>query len=658
MKPKVDILECTLRDGSYLIDYQFTAEDTALIGASLDAAGFRFIEIGHGLGFRGSSPKHGVAAASDEEYLAAAERVFRKAKFGMFCIPGIARLRDLDMAVKHHIGFIRVGINVDEAKKAEPFIKKAKDLGLLTFSNLMKSYALSPVEFSKQVRLVARYGADIISVVDSAGGMLPEQVKEYVKVIKNETDARAGFHGHNNLSLAVGNSLAAIEAGADFIDASIRGIGRSAGNTQTEILLIILEKKGYRTGIDLNRTLDIGEKIIGPMIQGEKGIDAESAMLGWTLFHSGFVGIIEKYAKRHNLDVKELLKKVSDVERVHVTEEIVERVARTINPKRQTRPFRGISFDIAEYRQECQPQDVEAMAERIIENMLVMAKKACKQTVFTIAKTRDPEKEFTTFPFIREGENVIIGNAEVVSEQDARKIIRKIDGCCDFILLDLPFYRALSKETTRFKSHCCPYDDAGAQIDSLLKMIIAIAPQMKFRVCVPGDNDLIRRFLAGLDSQQQKTTQDVSKADFLIGLTPYEGSIEESVIRKLKAGAVVIDAGPGSLTKKAVAMALKRGVRTYRLDMRAGLFGEIEGVLKSQVLMRQIMGVKRIKGVKVVAGGVMGRRGDIVMDSMTCPRRVIGVANGQGGLLKTAETKQFESPIKKIKQFMAEQAYQ
>jgi 4-hydroxy-2-oxovalerate aldolase len=652
-KPKIDILECTLRDGSYLIDYQFTAEDTALIGASLEAAGFRFIEIGHGLGFRGSSPQYGIAAASDEEYLSAAQQVFRKAKFGMFCIPGIAHLKDLDKAFKHRMGFVRVGTNVTEARAAEPFIKKAKDFGLLTFSNLMKSYALSPAEFAKQVQLVARYGADVICVVDSAGGMLPDQVKEYVRVIKKESAARAGFHGHNNLSLGIANSLAAVEAGADFIDASIRGIGRSAGNTQTEIILMVLEKLGYQTGVNINRTLDIGEKIIGPMIKGEKGIDADSAMLGWTLFHSGFMSIITKYAQKYQLDEKELLKKVSDVERVTVTDEIVERMAKTLKPKKATLSYRRLPIGTVEYRPSCKPQDIAARVTRISEDMLALAKKTCKQTVFTIAQTRNPQKPFTTFPFIREGETAIIGNAEVISKRDALKIIHKIDGRCDFIFLDMPIY-PLRQKIAKKQSCYCPYDDAGAQINSLWKMIAAISVKSPAHIYVIGENDLTRRFHFGANGLQYEIGTSLSRADFLVGLTPYEGSIGENEVRQLKSEATIIDAGPGSMSIKAVALALRRRMKIYRLDMRAGLFGEIEAVLQTQRLLSRVAGEKKMKGIRVVAGGVMGRRGDIVVDSVSSPRRIIGIADGQGGILSVESEQDFSAQLKKIKRALAE----
>src|ERR1700752_3724143 len=100
-----DILEVTLRDGSYLIDFQFTAEDTATIAAALEGIGFRWIEIGHGLGLNASQAGKGMAAATDEEYLDAASQAIEHAKWGMFFIPGIGREEDIRIAASYGMSF-------------------------------------------------------------------------------------------------------------------------------------------------------------------------------------------------------------------------------------------------------------------------------------------------------------------------------------------------------------------------------------------------------------------------------------------------------------------------------------------------------------------------------------------------------------------------
>src|SRR6476661_6453229 len=179
-----DILEVTLRDGSYLIDFQFTAEDTANIAAALEGIGFRWIEVGHGLGLNASQSGKGVAAASDEEYLGAASQALTRAKWGMFFIPGIGREEDLRLAASYGMSFVRIGTNVTETAQAEPYIALAKELGLIVSYNAMKSYAVSPEQFGKVVAEVYGWGADIACLVDSAGSMDPDSVAAYLRAAK------------------------------------------------------------------------------------------------------------------------------------------------------------------------------------------------------------------------------------------------------------------------------------------------------------------------------------------------------------------------------------------------------------------------------------------------------------------------------------------
>ena len=86
------------------------------------------------------------------------------------------------------------------------------------------------------------YGADTVYVVDSAGALLPNQVADRIKALKDNLRVEVGFHAHNNLSLALANTLVAIEQGATRIDGSIRCLGAGAGNTQTEVLAAVLDK--------------------------------------------------------------------------------------------------------------------------------------------------------------------------------------------------------------------------------------------------------------------------------------------------------------------------------------------------------------------------------------------------------------------------------
>lgn len=660
-KKRIEILDCTLRDGSYAIDYQFTAEDTAVIVAGLESAGVGLIEIGHGLGLGASKAGCGVAAATDEEYLRAARETARKAKFGMFCIPGIAQLKDLDLAAKYKMDFVRIGTNVNEVERGEPFVKKAKDLGMFVSYNLMKSYAVTPQEFGKYVKKAAAYGADVICVVDSAGGMLPSDVQEYVRIVKSETDAAAGFHGHDNLCLAAANSLEAVKAGATIVDTSLQGMGRSAGNAQTAIVGILLKKMGYAVSLDVYKALDLGEKFIRFMVGGQKGVDSISAILGAEQFHSSYLNMVERVAKKYSLDTRELVAGISKVNRIDVTEDLAEQVSKRIKPARNRFGSVRIQVDVNSILQKHKPEDLNAIVNDIANEMMNLSKKTARRTVFTLARTSNRQKRYTTFPFIRHNQNYIVGNAETVSREDALKVLKGIDGKMDFILIDEPLYKDLKNAAVPAKSVVLSYNDADAQIESLSKMLKRLNEKQKYIVYLTGRNYLADKLTFQLKYQGHTVrdpaaaaAKDLKGADFIIGLTPFQQSLDEKMLAKIASDTVVIDGGPGSISAKAMAYGLKKGLTIYRVDMRAGLFGEIEAVLETYYLKNSIMGNGRIKGVRVVSGGVIGRRGDVVVDSVNNPTRIIGVADGGGSLLRDQDAVPFSPKLKIVKQSIAQ----
>lgn len=326
---KVKILDTTLRDGSYTINFSFTSADTSLVCKNLEDVGIDHIEIGHGLGFNASNLGYGKATETDEEYMIAAENVLKKAKYGMFCIPGIARLEDLETAKKHNMGFVRIGTDVTRITESEKFIKKAKECGLFVAANYMKSYALEPEKFADKVKQSEKYGADMIYIVDSAGGMFPDDVKNYFNAVRKVSSIPVGFHGHDNLGLAISNSLTAAEIGAEFIDSSLQGLGRSSGNAATEILVAALKKRGIDTGIDFLKLLDIGWMYIQPLIvsRGKMPLDI---VAGFADFHSSYMHKIMKYSGKYNVDPALLIIEMSKINKVDVEEKTLENIAKKI----------------------------------------------------------------------------------------------------------------------------------------------------------------------------------------------------------------------------------------------------------------------------------------------------------------------------------------
>ncbi len=326
---KLTILETTLRDGSYAVNFSFTSSDTSIICKQLEEAGFEFIEIGHGVGLRASQKGYGIAAATDEEYMIAAKESLTKAKWGMFCIPGIAELEDIDLAAKHGMSFIRIGTNITDVEKSEPFIKRAKKYGMFVTANYMKSYVLPPEQFAEKVKLSEKYGVDIVYIVDSAGGMFPEDIRKYFEAIRKVSNIPLGFHGHDNLGLAIANSLEAINQGVDFIDTSLQGLGRSAGNASTEILISVLKKKGYGLELDFFKILDLGQNLVQPLL-ARKGIMPLDVVSGYADFHSSYMPHIQKYSAKYKINPLLLIIEICKIDKLNVDEMVLDNVARNI----------------------------------------------------------------------------------------------------------------------------------------------------------------------------------------------------------------------------------------------------------------------------------------------------------------------------------------
>lgn len=326
----VEILECTIRDGSYAVGFKWTSEDVFNIVSELSQAGFKRIEIGHGLGL-GASFKTTQQLCSDDAYTKIAVKAKRGSKIGAFFIPSIGTKDDIKSFFDIGGDFIRIGTNVSFSEEAFEYIEYAKTLGLEVGFNFMKSYAVTPYELCKRAVEIEKCGVDYIFLVDSAGGMLPKQVSHYVSVLKDILKVKVGFHGHNNLLMANANSLAAVESGAEIIDATLMGIGRGAGNAQTETLIVLLEESGHPLGIDPLKVSKISEKYISSKTSSLKGSNGKELVLGYALFHDSNLRLIEKYSEEFSIDYQKLIIEVGKVNKENPSEELICNVAKQLS---------------------------------------------------------------------------------------------------------------------------------------------------------------------------------------------------------------------------------------------------------------------------------------------------------------------------------------
>tara|TARA_B100001059_G_scaffold184405_1_gene185964 strand:+ start:1297 stop:2304 length:1008 start_codon:yes stop_codon:yes gene_type:complete len=323
----VKILDCTLRDGSYPMNFQFTTRDTGKICTGLESAGFSLIEVGHGLGLGASSAEYGISFEKDEDYISSAVNSVKKSSIGVFFIPGIGKVKNIKKAAANGLNFIRIGLEPNKIKEAAPYIDNALSLGLDVYLNIMKTYANSPLDIQKQLEKLVEFNLKAVYVVDSSGCMIPNQVKKYVKELK-KVKWNIGFHGHNNLNLANANCLSAIDAGAKYVDGSLGGIGRSAGNAQTEVLSWLFKKNKYSVDYDTFKLFNLINEFIIPLNVKIKNPDLLDILSGISSFHSSYLPLFKRVISTYDVDLFKLIYNVSKINCLNPNEKLIISVAK------------------------------------------------------------------------------------------------------------------------------------------------------------------------------------------------------------------------------------------------------------------------------------------------------------------------------------------
>jgi len=668
-----DILEVTLRDGSYLIDFQFTAADTATIAAALESIGFRWIEVGHGLGLNASQAGKGMAAATDEEYLEAAAQALKHAKWGMFFIPGIGREEDIRLAARYGMSFIRIGTNVTETDQAEPYIALAKELGFIVSYNAMKSYAVSPVEFGKAVAKVHKWGADIACLVDSAGSMDPDSVAAYLRASKAESASPLGYHGHDNLSLAMANTLRAIEEGAVLVDSSLQGMGRSAGNTVTEVLVAILQRRGALPHIDLKAAMDVGQGLIQPLL-GKRGVDPMAVTGGLAKFHSSFTGKVQRYARKHDIDVRDLIVRLCQEDQVSAPDDLLERLSHELAALKMPRVLSIPAFRIETGSEKTSSEALDLLLREL-------RARAVKSGKFSALNVVTGEKAMTGFAVsgnIHSTQSHVVGSVSLTRDDQLTDVLHSADGRVDVVLLDVdrkPFGLTNAAETAHAalkKTALLTYLDSRVWVEAVEDQVVRLLREnlSEASIVIAGDHPR-SRFLAlrlaergarvALLSDPGQTTASLEHLRSLSlagdGLklssaaadtnSAFQSLSQANVVAVWPSGApwfdrqfanhlarksYVLDAGIGTILPDGIAEAQRRGCLLLRVNIWPALTGSLSAAHESLIETNDSLGWEMLDGVPVVAGGAMGQSGDVIVDSVHHPTRVIGVCDGQGGV--------------------------
>ncbi len=277
---EIELLDCTLRDGSYAVDFQLDEKFVVEFLSWVDRTPLRSIEIGHGHGLE--AERAGLRACNIDHYrwCEIACSTLTNKSWGMFAQPEFTRVETISEISGLGMSFVRVGMEPHKVAENLGYLQDVANVCNRVYLNLMKSGTVSADQLLSLLDKVSPVPLAGVYIVDSYGAMLPGDIRKYVTTLRDRFDV-IGFHGHDNLGLANVNSITALEAGATLVDGTFNGIGRGAGNASIESLAAIIsildaDRFNYqelaevaefcRINIDVipqNRTMEVLGGVIG-----------------------------------------------------------------------------------------------------------------------------------------------------------------------------------------------------------------------------------------------------------------------------------------------------------------------------------------------------------------------------------------------------------
>lgn len=257
------IIDVTIRDGGLVNDFDFSVDFVRDVYSSLSRAGIDYMEIGYK-----NSPKLLKASQSgpwrflDEDFLK--EVIPQKTETKLSCLVDIGRVDEQDIRPREEsiLDLVRVACYIKDVPKAIELVEKFHQLGYETSINIMALSHVREYNLIEGLTLINQSPVDLVYIVDSFGNLLNQDIEYFVDLFqKYVPQKQLGIHTHNNLQLAFSNTLIAQSKGVSYLDSSLLGMGRAAGNCPTELLFRVLKDTKY----DIRPILEVLEKRMIPL---------------------------------------------------------------------------------------------------------------------------------------------------------------------------------------------------------------------------------------------------------------------------------------------------------------------------------------------------------------------------------------------------------
>ena len=306
--------------------HQFTEEQVRATVHALDAAGVEVIEVTHGDGLGGSSFNYGFSRVDEIALIAAGVEEATQAKIAVLLVPGIGTKDDLRNSREAGASVARIATHCTEADVSIQHFGLARDLGMETVGFLMMAHKTSPDELARQARIMVDAGRGVRLLRGLGRARWCSATRRSGSrpcTPRSATRREIGFHGHQNLSLGVANSVLAYQHGARQVDGALCALGAGAGNSPTEVLAATFDHLGVRTGVDVGGVLAAAEEVVRPFLPRWPKMDRPAIVQGWAGVYSSFLLHAERAAERYGVPTHEILQRAGELGYVGGQEDMI-----------------------------------------------------------------------------------------------------------------------------------------------------------------------------------------------------------------------------------------------------------------------------------------------------------------------------------------------
>ena len=330
------ISDPSLRDGNHAVSHKISLSQIERYCKFAESAGIPIIEVGHGNGLGASSLLIGQSIHTEEEMIKTARNVLKNTKLCVHSIPGLSTIkRNIIPAIDLGVDIFRIASHCTEATVTKTHIEYVKNRNKTVYGVLMMSALADTATLVSEAKKMESYGAEALIIMDSTGTYIPTEVADRIKALKDNLSILVGFHGHNNLNMAIINSIVAVQNGADIIDACIRGFGAGAGNTQLEIIVPVLYKYGYTTSIDFNKLIIEADNVMSYLMNTTPIPAPINILTGLNKLFSGFEKPIIKASKLNGIEYSSLIFELGNRKLIAGQEDLIFQIAESIKTNKK-----------------------------------------------------------------------------------------------------------------------------------------------------------------------------------------------------------------------------------------------------------------------------------------------------------------------------------